>query len=312
LPEISLGGGHGKLITAGIALIKQAQYYIDQQRFDTANSVTTPRPVVKCVTYPTTQTGLILNNPPQKDFDSVESRRSTASRRSMSRSRRLYYFLGLPILRGLIRTLTITYRIERVVGTENIDPFIADGTVCAPCYWHQHHIAGSTLIRSWVRRGFKACFLVSGSVDGEVPARIARAWGAEVIRGSANQSGALALRDMQRMMKNGFSIVTTADGPRGPKYEFKMGAILMARVAGVPIIPIGCAADRAWYLNRWDDFMIPKPFARIVLAIGEPYTLPPGTPLGGLEPHRKHVQDTVMSLMADSESLLSGSQESSA
>lgn len=117
---------------------------------------------------------------------------------------------------------------------------------------------------------------------------------------------------MQRMMKNGFSIVTTADGPRGPKYEFKMGAILMARVAGVPIIPIGCAADRAWYLNRWDDFMIPKPFARIVLAIGEPYTLPPGTPLGGLEPHRKHVQDTVMSLMADSESLLSGSQEPSA
>lgn len=91
-----------------------------------------------------------------------------------------------------------------------------------------------------------------------------------------------------------------------------MGAILMARVAGVPIIPIGCAADRAWYLNRWDDFMIPKPFARIVLAIGEPYTLPPGTPLGGLEPHRKHVQDTVMSLMADSESLLSGSQEPSA
>jgi hypothetical protein len=90
-----------------------------------------------------------------------------------------------------------------------------------------------------------------------------------------------------------------------------MGAILMARVAGVPIIPIGCAADRAWYLNRWDDFMIPKPFARIVLAIGEPYALPPGTPLDGLEPHRKLVQDTVMSLMADSESLLNGPQEAS-
>lgn len=245
-----------------------------------------------------------MSKPPGKDFDSIESRRSTASRRSMSRARRLYYFLGLPVLRGLIRLLTATYRFERVIGAEHIEPYIGGDAICAPCYWHQHHVVGSTLIRSWVQRGFKACFLVSGSVDGEVPERIARAWGAEVIRGSANQSGALALRDMQRMMKNGFSIVTTADGPRGPKYEFKLGAILMARIAGVPVIPIGCAADRAWYLDRWDDFMVPKPFARIVLAIGTPYPVPADAPLDGLEIHRIAVQEAVMSLMADSETAL--------
>jgi len=227
----------------------------------------------------------------------------------MSASRRLYYFLGLPILRGVIRMLTATYRVEKIIGAEHIERYIEGKEICAPCYWHQHHVVGSTLIRSWVQRGFKACFLVSGSVDGEVPERIARAWGAEVIRGSANQSGALALRDMQRMMKSGFSIVTTADGPRGPKYEFKMGAVLMARIAGVPIIPIGCAADRAWYLNRWDDFMVPKPFARIVLAVGEPYSIPTNAPLDDLEQHRSAVQEAVMSLMADSESALIGSQE---
>ena len=176
--------------------------------------------------------------------------------------------------------------------------------MCAPCYWHQHHVIGSTLIRSWVRRGFKACFLVSGSVDGEVPERIARAWGAEVIRGSANQSGALALRDMQRMMKDGYSIITTADGPRGPKYEFKMGAILMARIARVPVIPIACAAERAWYLDRWDDFMVPKPFSRIVLAVGEPYAIPADAPLDNLGPHRVAVQEAVMSLMRESEAAL--------
>jgi lysophospholipid acyltransferase (LPLAT)-like uncharacterized protein len=227
----------------------------------------------------------------------------------MSAARRLYYFLGLPILRGLIRLLTATYRIERIDGQQHIEPFIESGRICAPCYWHQHHVIGSTMIRSWVERGFKACFLVSGSVDGEVPERIARAWGAEVIRGSANQSGALALRDMQRMMKAGYSIVTTADGPRGPQHEFKMGAILMARIAGVPIIPIGCAADRAWYLNRWDHFMIPKPFAKVAIAIGEPYPIPANAPLDGLEVHRVAVQEAVMSLMADCEASFNVSRE---
>ena len=237
-------------------------------------------------------------------FDSVESRRSTASRRKLGPARRLYYFLGLPLLRAIIRLLTSTYRIEKVIGATNVDPFIKGESVCAPAYWHQHHIIGSTLVRSWIRRGFKACFLISGSVDGDVPEKVARAWGAEVIRGSANQSGALALRDQQKMMKQGYSIVTTADGPRGPKYEFKSGTVLMARVAGVPMLPVGCAADRAWYLNRWDDFMVPKPFARIVIAIGEPIPVPREIPLDDLEPVRANVQAAVMSLMKESEDAL--------
>lgn len=238
------------------------------------------------------------------DFDSIESRRSEASLRRMSPARRIYYFLGLPVLRGLIRLLTASYRYEEIVGAENAEAFITGKTVCAPCYWHQHHVLCSALIRRWLRRDFKACFLVSGSVDGDVPERIARAWGAEVIRGSANRSGALALRDMQGMMKRGYSIVTTADGPRGPKYEFKAGAILMARIAAVPILPIACAANRAWYLDRWDNFMIPKPFARVVIGIGEPYSVPPDVPLDEIEPHRQNVQGAVMSLMRQCEHVL--------
>jgi lysophospholipid acyltransferase (LPLAT)-like uncharacterized protein len=72
----------------------------------------------------------------------------------------------------------------------------------------------------------------------------------------------------------------------------------------VPIVPVACAAERAWYLNRWDKFMIPKPFSRVVLGIGQPYEIPPGTPLKELEPHRLNVQRAVMSLMADCENRL--------
>lgn len=235
------------------------------------------------------------------DFQSVESRRSTASRRHMSASRRIYYALGLPVLRGLIRMLTATYRFRPVLGEAHILPFVDSGAVCAPAYWHQQHVLCSTQVRRWIARGFKACFLVSGSVDGEVPERIARAWGAEVIRGSANQSGALALRDQQAMMKRGYSIVTTADGPRGPQYEFKPGTVLMARIAGVPILPMACAADRAWYLDRWDRFMIPKPFAKVCVGVGAPYAVPRTVALDDIERHRAAVQAAVMSIMRECE-----------
>jgi hypothetical protein len=70
------------------------------------------------------------------------------------------------------------------------------------------------------------------------------------------------------------------------------------------MVPLACAAERAWYLRRWDNFMIPKPFSRIVLAIGEPLNVPPDTPLDQIEEYRKRMQDSVMSLMDESRQVL--------
>lgn len=229
----------------------------------------------------------------------------------MSFGRRLYYTLGMPLLRFVYFLLVSTYRVEKVIGTEVAEQIVADKErAYAPCYWHQHHVLCSNLLRQWIRRGLRACFLISASVDGEVPDRIARSWGAEVIRGSANQTGALVLRDMQQMMKRGVSIVTTADGPNGPNHEFKVGAVLMARIGAVPLVPLACAADRAWYLNRWDNFMVPKPFARVVYAIGTPLTVPADTPVDALEEFRRRMEDATNSLMEQSKEVLAqrGSQ----
>ena len=229
----------------------------------------------------------------------------------MSFGRRLYYTLGMPLLRFVYFLLVSTYRVEKVIGTEVAEQIVAGKErAYAPCYWHQHHVLCSNLLRQWIRRGLRACFLISASVDGEVPDRIARSWGAEVIRGSANQTGALVLRDMQQMMKRGVSIVTTADGPNGPNHEFKVGAVLMARIGAVPLVPLACAADRAWYLNRWDNFMVPKPFARVVYAIGTPLTVPADTPVDALEEFRRRMEDATNSLTEQSKEVLAqrGSQ----
>ena len=216
----------------------------------------------------------------------------------MSAGRRLAYAIGMPLLRAVLFLLNSSYRIQKVIGSDISDQLIADsGQAYVPCYWHQQHIVCSYVMRDWIQRGFKACYIVSASVDGEVPARIAKSWRAEVIRGSAADTGALVLRDAQQMMKRGVSIVATSDGPLGPRFEFKAGTVLMARVGGAPLVPVACAADRAWYLNTWDQFMIPKPFARVAIAIGEPIPVPRDAPMGAIEDIRAKAQSAIEKLI---------------
>lgn len=238
------------------------------------------------------------------DYSDVEARRSPASNRRMSAGRRLYYFFGLPVFLGVSRLLWWSYRKRYVIDADVINRYIRSGEVCAPCYWHQDSFCCLEQTRAWLKRGFRAGFIVSASVDGEVPARIARFWGATVVRGSAKETNALAMRDIHQAMKNGVSIVTAADGPLGPKYRFKPGVVLMARIGSAPMIPFACAADRAWYLKRWDDFMLPKPFARVVISVGEPQLMPRDRPVDELEQYRLAMEKAINALKQRSEALV--------
>jgi lysophospholipid acyltransferase (LPLAT)-like uncharacterized protein len=113
-------------------------------------------------------------------------------------------------------------------------------------------------------------WLISPSVDGELAAMMVRRIGGSVIRGSSTHTGARALRDYyQALTRDKLSPIITPDGPRGPRFKFKPGAILLAQMSGRPMLPLAYAASRAW-LIKWDKFVIPKPFARIALAVGPP------------------------------------------
>ena len=240
----------------------------------------------------------MAENNPGPDYSNVEMRRSKRSSRRMSAGRRLAYAIGMPLLRAALFLLNSSYRVEKIIGSEIADRIVADSDhAYVPCYWHQQHIVCSYLMRDWLRRGFKACYIVSASVDGEIPARIVRSWRADVIRGSAADTGALVLRDAQRMMKRGVSVVVTSDGPLGPRFEFKTGTVLMARVGRAPLVPVACAADRAWYLNTWDRFMIPKPFAHIAIAIGEPIDVPRDVSRRETEAIRAKTQSAIEALI---------------
>jgi len=97
------------------------------------------------------------------------------------------------------------------------------------------------------------------------------------------------------------SIVTMSDGPLGPKHQIKTGTALVARMGDAPMVPIVCAANRAWTMNTWDSFMVPKPFARIVLAVGEPIEVPRGLPASGLEDKRDEMQVAMEALLEEAQ-----------
>jgi hypothetical protein len=100
---------------------------------------------------------------------------------------------------------------------------------------------------------------------------LAQRIGGHVIRGSSSHTGARALRDFyETIVKQQISPAITPDGPRGPVHEFKPGAVLLSQLTGKPIVLVSVAASRSWRFKTWDQFELPLPFSRVVIAFGEP------------------------------------------
>jgi lysophospholipid acyltransferase (LPLAT)-like uncharacterized protein len=218
-------------------------------------------------------------------------RQVTRSGRRMTAARRFLYSIVVPLGLGLVRLWWLSCRIVRVEGQEHLDAALAKAPSLVPCYWHQHqlfcakYLVDQSLARA-ARPGvpeLKVGWLISPSVDGEIGAMMVRRMGGHVIRGSSTSTGARALRDYyEALVKSAISPVITPDGPRGPRFEFKPGAILLAQMSGRPILPIAYAATRAW-LIKWDKFVLPVPFSRIVVAVGPPRYVPRVTDAASIE-----------------------------
>lgn len=200
-------------------------------------------------------------------------RKVTRSGRSMTPARRLLYRVAAPLGVGIIRAWWLTCRVVAVRGAGHLDEALARAPSLIPCFWHQHQLFCAKYLLEQ-RARLKAGWLISPSVDGELGAMMVRRVGAHVIRGSSSHTGARALRDYyQALVKDGISPVITPDGPRGPRFKFKPGAILLAQMSGRPILPMAYAATRAWRI-KWDRFVIPVPLSRIAIAIGPPRYVP--------------------------------------
>jgi hypothetical protein len=220
--------------------------------------------------------------------------RKLNSSRSVGAPRRDFWFevgTGLaalaapPLIRGLIGSCRVTLQdfglLERARRGE---PFI--GVV-----WHE-----DLLFLASVFRGTGFVILVSRSRDGEIGTRIAHRLGLRTVRGSSSRGGDEALEEIVELARGGASVGFIADGPRGPRREAKMGAVIAAKLSGRPIVPIACAVRRAVRLNSWDRMRIPVPFTRIVGRAGDPIQVGPDASRAECELVRQRVQDEMLKL----------------
>jgi lysophospholipid acyltransferase (LPLAT)-like uncharacterized protein len=232
-------------------------------------------------------------------------RTHTRSGRRMTRARRLLYRIIVPLGYGIIRLWWRIARVVAVLGVEHLDAALKRAPSLVPCYWHQHQLYCGKFLVEQRARGLTVGWLISPSVDGELGAMLVRRFGGAVIRGSSTHTGARALRDYyQALVKDNVSPVITPDGPRGPRFKFKPGALLLAQMSGRAILPMAYAASRAW-LIKWDKFVIPMPFARIVIAIGEPCYVPRVTDAATLEGLERQLEARLKALFESARGALS-------
>ena len=172
----------------------------------------------------------------------------------------------LAILAGgiALRALASTWR-YRIIGGEAIGRLRSNRIPFIFSLWH-----GQLLPLIWHHRGEHVAILVSEHHDGELIARLAKSIGYRLIRGSSSRGGERALLALAKVLREGKEVAVTPDGPRGPARSYAPGALIAAQRAGAPILPVAAHADSAWRLSSWDKFLIPKPFARVTIAYGEP------------------------------------------
>jgi lysophospholipid acyltransferase (LPLAT)-like uncharacterized protein len=138
------------------------------------------------------------------------------------------------------------------------------------CFWHRCLISCACYFHG----KFQPAVLISRSFDGELTTRTVERLGFLTARGSSTRSGGAGLLALAKAIERGNPAVFTADGPSGPVYKVKPGAVKLAQLTGYSIGIFYAHPEKAWILRSWDRFMIPKPFSRVAISWGRHVEVP--------------------------------------
>jgi len=204
---------------------------------------------------------------------------------------RLKFALGSWLGYWIMRFVGCTLRYE-VQGWENHRAIVAAGKKIIYTFWHGRIFAGTYFFRN---RGIVV--MTSENRDGEYIARVIRRFGYGAARGSSSRGGGRALVEMIRELGKGHDVAFSIDGPRGPRYVAKNGAVWIAAKTGSAVFPFHFSAEKKWTLNSWDRFEIPKPFSRVLCIMAPPIYVPPEATEARMEESQQLLQRTLRELL---------------
>lgn len=176
----------------------------------------------------------------------------------------------LTLIYYLIRMYGWTFRLQVEHEAPWLEHLQQGGRVVL-CVWHQQFFAPIPYFHKY--RPHRPALMISPSRDGEIIASVAARSGWHPVRGSSSRKGVNAFRQMLTHLKTWRLGAHIVDGPRGPAGIVKPGVIQLAHLSKAVIVPFYISADKAWYFNSWDRFLLPKPFAHVTLRFGKMVTL---------------------------------------
>ena len=204
-------------------------------------------------------------------------------RRLAIRAADLAFYLAI----GLVGA-TLRFRVE---GREHWDEAARGGSLPVYTFWHDRIFAGTYFFR---RR--RIVIMTSRSFDGEYIARFIQRFGYGAVRGSSTRGAVGALVELTRLVRAGCPAGFSIDGPRGPRHVAKMGAVLLAKKTGAPLLPFTVNAARYYAAPSWDNLQIPYPFTRARVRIAPPILVHPDADEAALELKRDELQRALDSL----------------
>ena len=197
------------------------------------------------------------------------------------------------LLGPAVSLLARSWRID-TVHDERWRSVAASGRPHVFLLWHD-----ALLPLLWQHRGMGVTIVVSEAQDGQYLAEYARRIGYRQARGSSTRGGVRALLGAVKALRTGGAAAFTPDGPRGPRRQFKGGVLVAAARGGATVVPLHAGAARAWYLDSWDRFMVPKPFALVRIVYGQPFEVESGG--AGLEAAEARARAELASAVREAE-----------
>lgn len=182
------------------------------------------------------------------------------------------------------------------------------GTPFIGTFWHNRLFL---IVKGWRSNG-KVYTLISRHGDGQLITDVMGHMGVDVVRGSAasmgkkrkDRGGSAAFREMVSVLSDGATMSLTPDGPKGPRYRVKDGAVMLAKLSGAPILPVTYSAKNAIVLDSWDRFMVPLPFSKGVVLWGKPISVPADADEAVLEQKRLEVEEEMIRITAEADRMM--------